>query len=147
MPTKLHGTVEKIQIQVIGERNRPQEDCGDGDGFEHIQEILRDSDHPEHEETVVWLKTGNDPERFSCAEVNVLLQERATSLNPKQLQVQAPSKKPPRLTVAGLKKKLRNSSQQELVQLIAESFASGRQAQQFLPRRFDRNDRCICFRT
>ncbi len=121
-----------LPVCLQGERSCPQEDCGGVAGFEHIQEILGDSDHPEYEETVVWLKTGYDPERFSCAEVNVLLQERATSLNPKQPQVQAPSKQPPKLTVAGLKKKLRNSSQQELVQLLAECFASSRQAQQFL---------------
>lgn len=53
-----------------GERACPPEDCGGFPGYEGLLEILRDPDHPEHEDRLDWLGGPFDPEAFDLAAVN-----------------------------------------------------------------------------
>lgn len=53
-----------------GERACPPEDCGGFSGYVELLEILRDPDHPEHEDRLDWLGGRFDPEAFDLAAVN-----------------------------------------------------------------------------
>ena len=57
-------------VCLDGERACPPEDCGGFPGYEELLEILRDPDHPEHEERVDWLGGRFDSEAFDLAAVN-----------------------------------------------------------------------------
>lgn len=41
---------------IAGERACPPEDCGGAPGYEHLVHVLRQPKHPEHAESVDWLK-------------------------------------------------------------------------------------------
>jgi len=41
---------------IAGERACPPEDCGGSDGYYRLLEILRAAEHPEHSDTIAWLK-------------------------------------------------------------------------------------------
>jgi hypothetical protein len=57
-------------VCLAGERACPPEDCGGFPGYAELLEILRDPDHPEHEERLGWLGRRFDPEAFALAVVN-----------------------------------------------------------------------------
>ncbi|MGQ0654682.1 MAG: plasmid pRiA4b ORF-3 family protein [Betaproteobacteria bacterium] len=60
---------------IAGERACPPEDCGGVPGYEHLVEVLRRPKHPEHAESVEWLKGHArnyhpfDPDRFNARTV------------------------------------------------------------------------------
>lgn len=71
--------VERIEVSaeplrspvcLDGQRACPPEDCGGFRGYAELLEILRDPDHPEHEDRLEWLGGGFDPEAFDPAVVN-----------------------------------------------------------------------------
>jgi hypothetical protein len=55
---------------IAGEHACPPEDCGGAPGYQHLLKVLRQPDHPEHADSVGWLKGHAknyypfDPERF-----------------------------------------------------------------------------------
>lgn len=57
-------------ICLGGERACPPEDCGGFPGYEELLEILRDPDHPEHEDRLDWVGGTFDPEAFDLPGVN-----------------------------------------------------------------------------
>lgn len=60
----------RFAVCVGGERACPPEDCGGFPGYQELLEILRDPDHPEHEERLDWLGGRFDPEAFDMVAVN-----------------------------------------------------------------------------
>jgi hypothetical protein len=52
-----------------GARACPPEDCGGPWGYERLLSIIRDPDHEEHDEMLVWLGGSFDPDRFDPAQV------------------------------------------------------------------------------
>lgn len=48
----------------------PPDDCGGLWGYYELQEILKDKNHPEHEERLEWLGDDFDPEKFDIQAVN-----------------------------------------------------------------------------
>ncbi len=56
-----------------GKRSCPPEDSGGVWGYYDNLEILRDPDHPEHEEIKEWMGVGFDPEEFDLRYVNEAL--------------------------------------------------------------------------
>lgn len=67
------GTPDSVCIG--GERNCPPEDCGGIPGYEHLLDILDNSDDEEYEFYSEWVGEDFDPEYFDPDEVNDLLQE------------------------------------------------------------------------
>jgi hypothetical protein len=59
-----------------GRRQCPPEDCGGIWGFYNLLEALNDPTHEQHEELTEWHGGAFDPEAFSLAEVNAMLQHR-----------------------------------------------------------------------
>jgi len=63
---------QKYPRCIAGERACPPEDCGGVPGYQHLLEVLRQPKHPEHAESVAWLKGHAknyhpfDPERFDA---------------------------------------------------------------------------------
>lgn len=57
-------------ICLGGERACPPEDCGGFPGYEELLEILRDPDHPEHDDRLDWVGGTFDPEAFDLPGVN-----------------------------------------------------------------------------
>jgi hypothetical protein len=47
---------QKYPRCIAGERACPPEDCGGLPGYEHLVDVLRQPKHPEHAESVDWLK-------------------------------------------------------------------------------------------
>jgi hypothetical protein len=71
--------VEKIQpiekgthypFCIDGKRACPPEDSGGTFGYEDLLEILKDPDHPEHEDKFEWLPGDFDAEKFDIEYVN-----------------------------------------------------------------------------
>lgn len=62
-------------VCIAGARHRPPEDVGGVSGYEEFLEVIRDPEHPEREDYLVWAEkdTGGrefDPEYFDIDEVN-----------------------------------------------------------------------------
>ena len=55
---------------IDGNRACPPEDCGGHFGYDDLLEILKDPDHPEHEDKFEWLPGDFDPEKFDIEYVN-----------------------------------------------------------------------------
>ena len=61
---------QKYPRCIAGERACPPEDCGGVPGYQHLLQVLRQPKHPEHAESVDWLKGHAknyhpfNPERF-----------------------------------------------------------------------------------
>ena len=55
---------------LAGARSRPPEDCGGVPGYEELLEVIRDPEHEEYEEMMLWLGGSFDPEAFDLAAVN-----------------------------------------------------------------------------
>ena len=60
----------KLAKCVKGKRACPPEDCGGIWGYAELLEVLKDEEHPEHEEMVEWLGGEFDPEEFNPEEIN-----------------------------------------------------------------------------
>jgi hypothetical protein len=58
---------------VAGKRNCPPEDCGGPRSYPELLEILKDPDHPSHEEQREWIGEEFDPEAFSVAAADAML--------------------------------------------------------------------------
>lgn len=58
---------------LAGGRACPPEDVGGPTGYEYFLEVIRDPDHPEHEEYLTWIGGSFDPERFDLEAVNAAL--------------------------------------------------------------------------
>ena len=59
-----------------GARACPPEDCGGVWGYEDLLEIMKDTTHEEHDETLEWLGGELDPEELDLDEVNQMLGQR-----------------------------------------------------------------------
>jgi len=55
---------------IAGARRCPPEDCGAAPGYAGLLNVLRDPDHPKHNEVVRWAGRRFDPEAFDVAAVN-----------------------------------------------------------------------------
>lgn len=60
---------------IKGKRACPPEDVGGVWGYADFVEVIRDPDHPEHEEWLEWVGGEFDPEAFDLEEVNAGLKE------------------------------------------------------------------------
>ena len=60
----------KLAKCVKGKRACPPEDCGGIWGYAELLEVLKEPEHPEHEEMVEWLGGEFDPEEFNLEELN-----------------------------------------------------------------------------
>jgi hypothetical protein len=61
---------------VGGARACPPEDCGGTGGYEHLLEVLKDEQDPEHDDTITWVGGHFDPEGFDINRTNAGLRER-----------------------------------------------------------------------
>lgn len=68
-------TTKTLPKCIKGNRNCPPEDCGGPWGYADLLEALKDSEHPEHEDMLVWLSGDFDPEYFKIKEINELFAE------------------------------------------------------------------------
>jgi hypothetical protein len=59
-----------------GARACPPEDCGGSGGYERLLEILQDSGHPEHDDSLTWVGGHFDPEGFDVNRTNTALRAR-----------------------------------------------------------------------
>ncbi|MBI4427027.1 MAG: plasmid pRiA4b ORF-3 family protein [Candidatus Magasanikbacteria bacterium] len=68
------GTKTKYPQCVAGENACPPEDCGGIGGYEDLQKIIKDPNHPEHAEMMDWLCIEDpkelDPRKFDLSEVD-----------------------------------------------------------------------------
>ena len=58
-----------------GERSCPPEDCGGSYGYAHLLEAISDPGHEEFDEYIEWVGKDFDPEEFSLATTNAILQK------------------------------------------------------------------------
>jgi Plasmid pRiA4b ORF-3-like protein len=75
-------TVEKINadatdyiapICIEGNLSCPPEDCGGAPGFEHLFKVIKDNQHPDHEQMLNWLDENYTQEGFDIDDVNATL--------------------------------------------------------------------------
>lgn len=64
----------ELPVCTGGKRRCPPEDSGGVWGYYDKLEILKDKDHPEHEEIVDWMGDDFDPEEFSVEEADRALE-------------------------------------------------------------------------
>ncbi|MFV9630776.1 MAG: plasmid pRiA4b ORF-3 family protein [Methanosarcinales archaeon] len=57
-------------VCLKGKRACPPEDSGGAYGYDEILEILKNPQHPEHEEMMDWVDYDFDPEYFDLDEIN-----------------------------------------------------------------------------
>lgn len=62
-------------VCLEGERSCPPEDCGGAYGYADMLEAVSDPKHQDFDEYTEWLGEGFDPEEFSLATTNVILQK------------------------------------------------------------------------
>jgi hypothetical protein len=68
-----------------GKRACPPDDCGGAPGYENLLKIIRDPEHPEHDDMQAWL-SGMDRDHFDPESFDLLMTNRRLSwINPKQL--------------------------------------------------------------
>ena len=65
----------KYPLCLDGKNACPPEDCGGVWGYANLLDVIKDSEHPEHEEMLEWLGEEFDPEAFSVDAVNKVLQK------------------------------------------------------------------------
>jgi len=58
-----------------GKRCRPPEDVGSIRGFEDFKAIMKDKNHEEHDEMLMWYGGEFDPNHFSLREINTALKD------------------------------------------------------------------------
>jgi hypothetical protein len=61
-------------VCLDGQRACPPEDCGGTWGYANMLEAISDPKHEEHDESIEWLGDDFDPEEFSVATTNAVLQ-------------------------------------------------------------------------
>lgn len=71
------GKNDPHPVCVGGEGACPPEDCGGIWRYQEILRILKDTNHPEHDDVVQWIDKDWDAELFDCARVNALLKDYA----------------------------------------------------------------------
>ena len=64
---------QQYPVCVKGKRACPPEDVGGVWGYDDFLEAIRNPDHPEHEDYLVWVGGEFDPEEFDLDEVNKML--------------------------------------------------------------------------
>lgn len=64
---------QQYPVCVKGKRACPPEDVGGVWGYDDFLEAIRNPDHPEHEDYLVWVGGEFDPEEFALDEVNEVL--------------------------------------------------------------------------
>jgi len=69
---------QRHPVCLTGKRACPSEDCGGIWGYARFLEVIRDAEHPEHDEMLEWVGGEFDPDVFDLDEVNRELQ-RLTS--------------------------------------------------------------------
>ncbi len=62
-------------VCLEGERSCPPEDCGGAYGYANMLEAVSDPKHEEFDEYTEWLGEDFDPEEFSLATTNAILQK------------------------------------------------------------------------
>lgn len=67
--------VSRYPICLTGERACPPEDCGGLFGYYANLKIIKDPQHPQHDEIVRWMGGGFDPEKFDLEAVNRALRK------------------------------------------------------------------------
>jgi len=67
---------ETYPVCIGGKRNCPPEDCGGVWGYEQMQAILADPNHPEHADQVDWIGEEFDPNEFNLERANTVLAAR-----------------------------------------------------------------------
>jgi len=60
---------KRYPMATGGRRACPPEDCGGIPGYYHMLEVIKDPNHPEHDELLEWYG-GYEPEKFDIHEVN-----------------------------------------------------------------------------
>ena len=63
----------RYPIIEAGRRACPPEDVGGVRGYAYFLEILRNQEHPEHEEMLEWVGGSFDPESFDVGEANLAI--------------------------------------------------------------------------
>ncbi|RJG26237.1 plasmid pRiA4b ORF-3 family protein [Paenibacillus thiaminolyticus] len=119
-----------LPLCLEGERSCPPEDVGGVPAYCHMAEALSDPRHDQHAMFKDWLTEGYDPEHFSCDEVNAELREQGSKLVP-----QSRRKQPVKLTKAGLNKRLKQMSREELMELVKDGYSASKDMQRFLAAR------------
>ena len=61
-------------VCIDGANARPPEDCGGTSGFEEFKIVMADPRHEEHESMTEWFGGPFNPEKFSLAQANAMLQ-------------------------------------------------------------------------
>ena len=61
---------------LAGERACPPEDCGGSYGYAELLEIIKDSNHEDHQDMMTWLGGGFEPNRFDIEIVNLKLRSQ-----------------------------------------------------------------------
>jgi hypothetical protein len=75
-----------LAVCLGGARACPPEDCGGPWGYGNLQAILKNPEHPEHEEMSEWIGPGFDPDAFDVEAINKQLARLAL---PKQKKATA----------------------------------------------------------
>lgn len=70
-----HDEELKHPVCLKGKRSAPPEDCGGDSGYDHLLEVLKDINHPDHNDMLEWLGGEYDPEYFNIDEVNERLKK------------------------------------------------------------------------
>jgi len=66
----------KYPVCVKGKMNCPPEDCGGVWGYADMLEIIKQPNHEEYEDIIIWLGKDFDPEYFDIDETNEMLREK-----------------------------------------------------------------------
>ena len=64
-----------LAVCLGGERSCPPEDCGGSYGYANLLEAISDPGHEEFDEYIEWVGKDFDPEEFSLATTNAILQK------------------------------------------------------------------------
>jgi hypothetical protein len=73
-PVESNELTLKRAVCIDGANARPPEDCGGTSGFEEFKVVMANARHAEHESMTEWFGGAFNPEKFSVAEANAMLQ-------------------------------------------------------------------------
>jgi hypothetical protein len=118
-------------VCLEGEHHCPPEDAGGIHGYIDILEILQNENHPEYEDTLLWIGERFNPKAFNKEIVNRQLRRQENKLNPKQAKQNAKRKKSTKLAVPSLRKQLQNLPQEELIRMVIDCVKASKEAEQF----------------
>ncbi len=57
-------------VCIFGEMNCPPEDCGGMPGFKDLLKVIKDQNHPEHEDMIEWIGEGYEADCFDLTVIN-----------------------------------------------------------------------------